>query len=154
MVELSATLRRLVRADTNKVLAIEQQVHVSPWSLETFKACFDAGYDGWVFEAEGRVIGFILVSVRAGESHILNICVARQYQRKGWGRKLLEEALTHARRHGIAIAYLEVRRSNSGAIKMYQNMGFQLIGERKNYYPTVSGQEDALVFAKDLSKSN
>ena len=62
----------------------------------------------------------------------------------------MEQALTHARRQGIGIAYLEVRRTNSHAINMYKKMQFLEIGERKDYYPGPSGSEDALIFAKSL----
>ena len=148
------TLRRLFKSDLLAILAIEQQVHVVPWSKETFEACFDSGYDGWVFENNGKVIGFIIVSLRADECHILNICVSREHQHQGWGRQLMEEALVSARRKGVAIAYLEVRRSNETAIALYQKMEFQAVGERKNYYPTTNGQEDALIFAKSLVKNN
>lgn len=147
------SIRRLFKSDIHKVLAIEEQVHVAPWSLETFEACFESGFDGWVLEIAGKVAGFILISVRAGECHILNICVGREYQYKGWGRKLMEQALTHARRQGIGIAYLEVRRSNSHAINMYKKMQFLPVGERKDYYPGPAGQEDALIFAKSLVRA-
>ena len=148
------TLRRLFKSDLFGVLAIEQLVHVVPWSKETFEACFDSGYDGWVFEEEGKVIGFVIVSLRADECHILNLCVTREYQHKGWGRKLMDEALVNARRRGIGIAYLEVRRSNTPAIALYTKMQFQVVGEREDYYPTPSGHEDALIFAKSLVKNH
>jgi len=147
-------MRRLFKSDIQKILAIEEQVHVSPWSLETFEVCIESGFDGWVLEINRKVVGFIIVSVRAGECHVLNICVARDLQHQGWGRKLMDEALTHARRHGIGIAYLEVRRSNRSAISLYTKMAFLPVGERKDYYPGPNGHEDALIFAKSLVKTN
>lgn len=144
------TLRRLFRSDSQNILAIEEEVHVSPWSMETFEACFEAGFDGWALEIDGEVSGFIIISVRAGECHILNICVSRKHQYQGWGRQLMEQALTYARRQGIGIAYLEVRRSNQHAINLYKKMNFLAVGERKDYYPGPAGQEDALIFAKSL----
>ena len=48
------------------------------------------------------------------------------------------------------MVYLEVRRTNTPAISMYRNMNFKHIGERKNYYPTAKGSEDALIFVRDL----
>lgn len=143
-------LRTLFRSDLNQLLVIENSVHITPWNEETFKVCFQAGYIGWVIEIDKRIIGFIVISLTADECHVLNVCVVHEYQRLGWGRKLLEYALDYARKNGIGVAYLEVRRSNTRAISLYKKMNFHPIGERKDYYPTVSGKEDALIFAMNL----
>lgn len=146
-------MRTLFKSDLDQLLTIEKSVHVAPWTEETFKICFESGYVGWIAEAEQKVIGFIIVSLTADECHVLNLCVAREYQHQGFGRKLLEHALGQSKQQGVGIVYLEVRRSNSRAISLYRKMKFHLIGERKDYYPTVSGQEDALIFAKSLHET-
>jgi len=144
-------LREFKKVDLNAVLPIEQGAHVSPWSKETFETCFRSGCKGWLIENEDKVVvGFIVVSLHADECHILNLCVGRDYQRQGLGKELLQHALAYSKSIGIAIAYLEVRRSNSRAIALYRQQGFQLIGERKSYYQTVNGHEDALILAKNL----
>lgn len=143
-------LRTLFKADLPQLLAIENAVHLVPWTEDTFKTCFQSGYIGWIIEIDKKMIGFIIVSLNAGECHILNLCISHSYQRQGWGRKLLEHALTQARQKGLGIAYLEVRRSNSRAIRLYRSMRFHLVGERKDYYPTPTGKEDALIFAMSL----
>ncbi|VVC75280.1 Mycothiol acetyltransferase [Aquicella siphonis] len=143
-------LRTLYPSDLDQLLTIENAVHVVPWTDTTFKACFQAGYVGWVVEIDKKIAGFIIISITIEECHILNLGVANEYQHQGWGRKLLQHALFHARDHGVGIAYLEVRRSNSRAIALYRKMKFHLVGERKDYYPTVSGHEDALIFAISL----
>lgn len=143
-------IRTFFQSDIDQVLQIEQSAHVTPWTREIFKGCFHAGYTGWVVEVDKKVIGFILISLGVDECHILNLCVLRASQRQGWGKMLLEHALQHAIERGMVMAWLEVRRSNSRAITLYQKMHFHLAGERKGYYSTVSGDEDALVFAIDL----
>ena len=143
-------LRAIHRSDISQLLTIENAVHVVPWTEETFKACFDAGYLGWMIEVEQKMLGFIIISQTADECHVLNICVARAHQHKGLGRKLLNYALDYARKNHVMIAYLEVRRSNTRAISLYEKMKFHQVGERKGYYPTVSGNEDALIFAMTL----
>ena len=145
-------LRSLHKSDLEQILLIEESVHVSPWSRETFLTCFRADYIGWVIEQDKVIIGFIIVSLHSEECHILNLCVGRSHQSKGLGAKLLEYALDYAKKSGTVIAYLEVRRSNTRAISLYKKLHFHLIGERKNYYPTVAGQEDALIFAKSLNR--
>ncbi len=140
-------MRTLYHADLPQLLAIEKSVHISPWNEETFKICFQSGYVGWVLEADGKIVGFIIVSQAREECHILNVCIAHAYQHQGYGFKLMHKALNHARDHEVTIAYLEVRRSNTRAITLYRKMGFHYIGERKEYYPSPQGAEDALLFA-------
>jgi ribosomal-protein-alanine N-acetyltransferase len=142
--------RKMVKADLPQLIAIEQSVQGAPWNEETFKMCFEMAYDGWVVEQDNRIAGYIVVSLQTDECHILNLCVAREYQRQGLGRKLLEYGLDQAKNRQMGIAYLEVRRSNSRAIALYRKMKFLMIGERKNYYQTVNGPEDALIFAMSL----
>lgn len=143
-------LRTFYKSDIPAMLAIEQSSHVVPWNEDTFKTCVQEGYAGWVIEVENKPVGFIIISLRADECHILNVCVLREYQHQGYGRKLLEHALSHAKQQHVGIAYLEVRVSNSRAISLYKKMNFHLIGERKGYYPMETGNEDALIFAKGL----
>ncbi len=144
------TVRPLNRNDLPRLLIIENSVHIVPWARETFLACFQGGCHGFVVCAEELVVGFILTSVRAGECHILNLCVDRLYQRQGHARALLRYAEDEAKQLGAEAIHLEVRRSNSRAITLYQKLGYLQIGERKDYYPTLAGKEDALLFAKLL----
>lgn len=143
-------LRTLFKSDIDQLLKIENAVHVAPWIEETFKTCFQSGYIGWVIEVDNSIVGFIIVSLRAEECHVLNLGVAHPFQKRGFGHQLLEHALQYAKQQGVGIAYLEVRRSNTRAISLYRKMKFLLVGERKDYYPTVSGHEDAFIFAKSL----
>ncbi|HVE44839.1 MAG TPA: ribosomal protein S18-alanine N-acetyltransferase [Gammaproteobacteria bacterium] len=145
-------LRPLQKSDIPAVFAIESSVQISPWVIETFHACFRAGYVGWVLEKEGSVIGFVIISVALDECHILNLCVAHAHQRCGLGKQLLQHVLDYASSQGAKMVYLEVRRSNTRAIALYRDAGFQLIGERKGYYPTTAGMEDALVLAYQNEK--
>ena len=99
-------LRNMTSSDLENLLLIEQSVHVAPWSRDTFQTCFESGYLGWVIEDEKyRLTAFIIASFRADECHILNLCVAREYQRKGWGHQLMEHALSYARQHGARIRH-------------------------------------------------
>ncbi len=143
-------LRNLMDSDLTQVIEIEYAAQVVPWSADVFKRCLSFNYDAWVIDLDQKVVGFIIVSVIAYELHILNLCIHPHYQRRGFGLKLLNYALHQAKLHGDSMAYLEVRCSNKSAIALYDKVGFVQIGERKNYYPTLSAHEDALVFAKEL----
>lgn len=144
-------LRAMTLSDISQLLAIETATQMAPWTEEVFKKCFQAASRGWVIEqAEGKVSGFILVLIQVNECHVLNLAVAPSQQRQGHGSRLLSHALTVAKRQGAEIAYLEVRCSNEHAIALYKKMNFKKIGERKNYYSTGEGYENAWVFAKIL----
>ncbi len=143
-------LRSLSKADITQIMLIENAVHVVPWTEDTFYMCLQAGFLGWVLEHEKTIIGFVVVSFQQVECHILNIGVVHAYQRQGLGYQLMQHVLHLAKQKGTQIIYLEVRRSNARAIALYKKMDFQLVGERKDYYPTVAGSEDALIFAKNL----
>ncbi|HEU5281285.1 MAG TPA: ribosomal protein S18-alanine N-acetyltransferase [Gammaproteobacteria bacterium] len=145
------TIRLLSKNDLPRLLAIENAVHIVPWARDTFLVCFQAGCHGFVAVNEAdEVIGFILATIGAGESHILNLCVDRGHQRQGHAKALLQRVEAEAKGQGVQIVHLEVRRSNTRAITLYEHQGYQQIGERKDYYPALSGNEDALLFAKML----
>ena len=145
-------IRELEPYDLPAVETIENAAQVFPWKTAAFQRCLEAGYPGWVLEADAHLIAFIFISMSpiSHECHILNLCVHPDSQRLGLGEEMLEFAITWAKAEGAMIVYLEVRRSNKAAIQLYRKLNFKLIGERKNYYPTAKGQEDAMVFARDL----
>jgi ribosomal-protein-alanine N-acetyltransferase len=145
-------LRVLTEKDLPQLVAIEAATQAVPWSEEIFKKCFQLDGRGWAIDVNGNMIGFILIVTQADECHILNLCIEPLYQQQGYGKQLLLHVLNEIKQQRTEIVYLEVRRSNQKAIFLYEKMGFQIIGERKNYYSLAEGQEDALVFAKDLSK--
>ena len=147
-------IRYAKETDLLELLAIEEEAQLAPWSEAAFQRCWEADYPGWCIEHEGKIVGFILLSLASGECHILNLCVSPAFQRQGFGKRLLVFALVWAKEQGAGVVYLEVRRSNIQAIALYRKMNFKQIGERKNYYlvsPVSNDREDALVFARDLS---
>lgn len=143
-------IRRFVKSDLPQMMAIENIAHVVPWTEETFKMCLQPNYIGWVVELDKKIIGFVIVAMETVECHILNLCVMPSYQQQGFGRTLLQYVLHEAEQFGSSVIYLEVRRTNSRAISLYQKLDFHLVGERKGYYPVISGEEDALIYARSL----
>ncbi|MDT4330894.1 ribosomal protein S18-alanine N-acetyltransferase [Methylomonas sp. MED-D] len=144
-------LRKMDHADLPRVLTIENENYEFPWSEGIFKDCFRAiNYTNWVCEApDDSIVGYCIISVMAGEAHIMNISVSPRFQRQGAGRKMLEHLIEYARPRAEKI-FLEVRPSNPGAIDLYRKTGFREIGVRKNYYPAKQGREDAIMFELDL----
>jgi ribosomal-protein-alanine N-acetyltransferase len=144
-------LRNISLSDLPQLLLIEQLTQFSPWTAEIFERCLQAHYEGWVWEIDDKIAGFIISAQQVGENHILNIGVHPDYQRQGIGQTLVAYVLETAKKKASHISFLEVRRSNTKAIALYEKVGFVQIGERKNYYVAFQGREDALIFAKDLT---
>lgn len=144
-------LRKMHPSDLETVLKIEALNYEFPWSEGVFKDCFRAmNYVNWVCEAPNdSIVGYCIISVMAGEAHVMNISVSPDFQRQGAGRKMLNHLIEYARPRAEKL-FLEVRPSNPGAIDLYRKTGFREIGVRKGYYPAKNGREDAIMFELDL----
>lgn len=142
--------RPMREADLDAVMEIEVRAYAHPWTRAILKDCLRVGYNCWLYEREGRVEAYGVMSVAVGEAHILNLTVRPESQGQGLGRKLLQHFLSLALRHNADLVLLEVRPSNTPALALYSKMGFNEIGVRKNYYPGPNGREDALVLALNL----
>ncbi len=143
-------MRPLRLEDVAAVAAVEARAYEFPWSEGIFRDCLRAGYNCWVLVREQAVIGYGVLSVAAGEAHVLNVCVAPEAQGEGHGRRLMRRLMDLARWHGAERIFLEVRPSNPRAMQLYHTLGFNEIGRRPNYYPARNGREDAIVMALEL----
>lgn len=145
---------RLMRlTDLPSVLRVEQACYNFPWSLAIFEDCLRVGYCCLVQEHEAQVRGYLIMSVAAGECHVLNLCVQPSARGHGLAYGLLKRGLRLARQLGADTAFLEVRLSNQAAISLYQRCLFAEVGMRRNYYPALVGREDALVMARSLTSA-
>jgi len=134
-----------------EVLEIERRAYPFPWTESIFRDCLRAGYSAWVLvDSEGTIGRYAFMSMVLDEAHVLNICIDTSLQGRGLGFKLLKHLLKLARSAQATIVLLEVRKSNKPAQKLYESMGFQRLGVRKNYYPAPDGREDALVLGYDI----
>ena len=151
LVEAAELGFRLMRkADLKAIAAIEEAAYEFPWDPSTFNDCLSVGYCCWVGEKMGQVVAYGIVTVGAGESHVLNVCISPAMQGRGYGRRMMEKLMEVAKKHRAEMMILEVRPSNTRAVKLYQDLGFNEIGNRKGYYPAKKGREDALVMARML----
>ena len=145
-----ARLRPMRESDLDAVLAIEVRAYPFPWTRGIFRDCLNAGHPAWVLEQDGWLLGYGVLSIAAGEAHVLNVCTAPELQGRGHGRRTLRALLQLARGRGAERVYLEVRPSNPEAIALYHAEGFNEIGRRPRYYPAKDGREDAIVMAMEL----
>jgi [ribosomal protein S18]-alanine N-acetyltransferase len=142
--------RPMREADLEEIMAIERRSYRYPWTRLIFNDCLRAGYCCWLCERQGVVEGYGVTSIAAGESHLLNLCVRPESQQQGIGRKLLLHLISLARRHNAEMMFLEVRPTNRAARALYESMGFNELGSRREYYPADHGREDALILARVL----
>lgn len=137
--------RPMRMSDIDFVVKNEKAAYPFPWSRRIFTDCIRAGYQCWVMANKKTIVAHGVLSVAIGESHLLTLCVHPSVQRDGYGRKVLSLLLERAKNLKAEVCFLEVRRSNSGAISLYESMGFSVVSERKNYYPNGGNNEDALI---------
>ena len=143
-------VRPMTARDLEQIMRIELAMYPFPWTQRIFEDCLRVGYRCHVGEVDGVFAGYGVMSTGANEAHILNLCVAEEYQRRGLAREMLSFLLDEADTLEVRDVFLEVRPSNTGAIVLYEQMGFNQVGLRKDYYPTESGHEDAIIYAASL----
>lgn len=148
--EPSLNFRPITEVDLERIMRVENQAYEFPWTSNIFRDCLRVGYNCWLLEEADELICYGVMSVAAGECHILNLCVAPDWQGQNYGQIMLEFLLDAARRFNADTAFLEVRPSNVEAIRLYSRTGFDEVGMRKNYYPARQGREDAIILAKTL----
>ena len=147
---MKVEFRRLQLRDLNAIETIEERAYPTPWSRSMFASelakpssiCLGA-FDGETDD----LIGYLIISRYVDAWHVMNVCVAPVHRRRGIAKALLARLfeLTSGRsRRGYT---LEVRVSNTAAIKLYERLGFRPRGVRRGYY--TDNREDALIMWKD-----
>lgn len=143
-------VRPLAESDLDRVMEIELAAYPHPWTRGIFSDCLRVGYECWGLQADACLAAYTVFTHAASESHLLNLCVAPDWQRQGLGGILLGHARRVALYRGCQYMFLEVRPSNEAAIALYRNRGFVMVGERPAYYADGDGREDAIVMRCEL----
>jgi ribosomal-protein-alanine N-acetyltransferase len=150
MVALAIEIRDLQLRDLGAVERIERRAYPTPWSRAMFAGelvkpssiCLGA------FSGErGRLLGYLIVARYVDAWHVMNIAVDPHHQRRGIATTLLDRLFSRTagdERRGYT---LEVRVSNTGAITLYESLGFKARGVRRGYY--TDNHEDALIMWRD-----
>ena len=134
-------------SDLDQITRIEKETNEYPWSLNNFESSLDAGNSSIVLKDRKNIIGYAFFSVIGTDSHLLNITISKDYQGRGFGKKILKKVLLQSKVLGATIVFLEVRVSNFRAISFYEKFGFKRDAIRYNYYAG-SPKEDALLMSK------
>jgi len=150
---LKVELRRLDAADLDLVEAIERESYRTPWSRSMFDAELrkPSSLALGAFTEEDALVGYAFVSRYVDAWHVMNVAVADAFRRRGIASALLGrlfEVTESDSRRGYT---LEVRVSNSGAIRLYERLGFEPRGIRRGYY--TDNREDALIMWREPASS-
>ena len=149
---IPGAIRAMSHEDIAQVSDIERRSYEFPWSHGVFRDCLLAGYQCFVLERDGIVAGYAILSIAAGEAHILNLCVDPKHRQLGYGEQLLDEILRKSQGSEVKEVFLEVRPSNETALALYRKKGFRQIASRPAYYQAQEGREDAAVLAKRIKQ--
>jgi ribosomal-protein-alanine N-acetyltransferase len=154
------TVSPLVRSDIPTILEIENDSQLEPWTETAFLEEIDKAHSRLLVarQAAGaafapgssykNIAGYICFWLVAGEIQILNIAVRRDLRLRGIARKLMDAAIRAGRENGADFVTLEVRQSNLPARKLYESIGFRVVGERPNYYGV--RKESAVLMTLDI----
>ncbi len=135
-------IKPITLSDCHQCGLIAEQANLTSWSSDKIENSLNAGVMGWAYWENNQILGFILLQVVSIESEILSIAVDQEMRQKGIAKKLIQHYIDSIEvGHKI---FLEVRKTNMPAIKLYEKCGFKKIGERPNYYQ--SPTEDAILF--------
>ena len=139
---------QIVRMNENHTAAVaelERQNFSEPWSENSVRGELTNKLALWLVALDGEeVVGYVGSQTVLQEADMMNIAVAESHRRKGIARMLVEALIRQLDAYQLT---LEVRASNIPAISLYEAMGFQQVGLRKNYYR--KPKEDALILRKE-----
>lgn len=143
-------LQSATAADATAIAALDARVNASPWSSDAVRETLERAAGFVLRAADGTLCGFVLFAVAADECEILDIAVDPARRRAGHATRLLDAALGVAAARGAVHCFLEVRESNVSACNFYRSMGFLAAGQRRDYYRTVDGRENALLMTRAI----
>lgn len=131
--------------DLIKVSEIEKESFTTPWTLENFSSALEKDYCHFITAKtkENELVGYCGLYQSYEEADITNVAVNSKFRNLGVGEAMLRFLIETGERRGIKDFTLEVRRTNSSAIRLYEKCGFESVGYRKNFYR--NPQEDACI---------
>jgi ribosomal-protein-alanine N-acetyltransferase len=150
----------LAKSEIPTILEIENDSQLEPWTETAFLEEIDkphsrllaarqcAGLSFAPGSSTRDIVGYICFWSVLGEIQILNIAVRKDLRRRGIARKLIEAAVSTGIEENAKSVTLEVRESNLAARKLYESLGFIIVGERPNYYGVM--KESAILMTLDI----
>lgn len=150
------TISILTEHDLAEAYQLELLCHPIPWSKQSFYSNQGEHYLNLKITIHHHIVGFCICQKVADEANLFNIAIHPEFRQQGLAKDLLNNLIDRLLEinspNSISTLWLEVRKSNQAAIRLYSSIGFNEITIRKNYYPTANGkQEDAIIMAFTLN---
>ena len=141
-------LKVMTDAHVAQVAELEKLCFSDPWSENSVASELKNPLSLWLVALDGATVaGYIGSQSVEGEADMMNVAVHPDYRRKGIARELVTGLVAALADKGVHSLALEVRVSNAPAIALYEQLGFQQVGRRPNYYR--NPKEDALILRKE-----
>ena len=136
--------RAMTNDDAEAVAALEEKIFAMPWSREDFwREMRNELAEYVVGELDGKIIAYAGAWVSFEQAEVMHVAVDENFRGEGVGTLLFGALIQAVKVRGAKSITLEVRPSNSAAIKLYENFGLKSVGRRKGYY--LDNGEDALI---------
>ena len=139
---------KMLKSHVPQIAQLEKQCFSDPWSEKSIASELENPLSLWLVALQGdSVVGYVGSQSVLGEADMMNIAVDQAYRRQGIGKNLVLQLVEKLKEQGVHSLSLEVRQSNAPAISLYEEMGFQQVGLRPNYYR--NPKENAMIFRKE-----
>jgi len=136
-------------ADVRQVIEIERSSFTTPWSENSIYSEVYGKYSiARVAVFNERIVGYVMARLILDEGHLLDLAVHPAFRMRGIAKMLMEDLIGGLLLNRCKVFFLEARTSNEAALKLYADIGFNIVGTRKNYYK--DPVEDAFIFMLDL----
>lgn len=133
--EEQCVIRKMQESDLDEVIEIEQASFSMPWTKEAMADSLKNENNVYlVAEYAGKIAGYCGMWGIAGEGQINNVAVDQSYRRKGIAYQMMQSFIEEGCKKNLTEFTLEVRESNTAAIRLYEKIGFQKEGIRKDFY--------------------
>ena len=142
--------------DLDEIVTLHAGSFETPWDLKAFGELL--GMSGTFLQVAreaptASIMGFILTRIAADEAEIITIAVDPAHRGEGIGAGLVASAAAEAKAFGATSLILEVAEDNAAAIRLYERLGFTVIGRRPAYYERKGGRVAAHIMALALGRS-
>ena len=135
---MSLIFDAMLPSDIAAIAAIEARQHLTPWQASSFEDALRCNWHACVLRDDDQnptaIAGYFVTMSVGDDEELLTITVAPEYIGQGHGRRLLDRWMQDSRARGVQRLFLEVRESNGSARRLYESVGFTIVGMRKNYY--------------------
>ena len=136
--------RKMLPEDADAVSEIEIKSFALPWKRDTFFEVVQRKNTVYIVgELDKKIIAYAGAWLAFNEAEVMSVAVLPEMRGCGVGTKLFGELLKHCKERGANAVTLEVRPSNTAAIKLYESFGLKSVGRRPKYY--IDNGEDALI---------